>query len=167
MVSEKIVLIHEKIIKKTKEITDQTNRVMIMLGASKLLMDTVQPEDEVLKQLVDYLFQLWQHSGSIGVKIAVNGKIFTSDGFKPTCWMRSADITSGRKKVGTIEIYFPAETVSHDNDPFLFALAEDLGDYLSRRRPGKKQQKNDTVTCHAYALTVNYRQSFDRNNRVV
>lgn len=78
-----------------------------------------KPVEETLQQLAMIFPAAWQYPEYTVVKIAFEGKIYHSVGFKETIWVQKQQFETISGKKGSIEIYYTREFVNEDEGPFL------------------------------------------------
>ena len=121
-------------------LSERIKELTALHKTARLLQNDNKPIGELLAELVEYLPPAWQYPEVTGAKIAVNGLIATTAGFRVTPWMQAAEIQMRGKEPGTIEVCYLEERPQLVEGPFLAeerelidSLAEMLRNYLEHR----------------------------------
>jgi len=95
------------------------------------------PMEKICREIIESIPPGWQYPEICQAKIILDNNIYSSDEFKETSWVQSADIKMQDSTIGSIHVYYTEEMPAEDNGPFLKeearligTIAERLGHYI-------------------------------------
>ncbi len=106
------VLIEYSIHEKVKELNCLCNIASLMLDHQKSI-------EKIFHAVVGCLPPSWQYPDIACARIVFRDQEYVSAGFKTSRWKQSANIFSGREKVGAIEVYYQKKRPIMYEGPFL------------------------------------------------
>lgn len=86
---------------------------------ANLIMDHQKSIEEIFQTVVGYLPASWQYPDIACARIVFGDQEYVSKRFRPSVWKQSADIFTGREKVGVVEVYYQKEMPVLYEGPFL------------------------------------------------
>ncbi|MFH2058747.1 MAG: helix-turn-helix transcriptional regulator [Pseudomonadota bacterium] len=90
-----------------------------LYNVTRLLVDHKKSLEEIFQTVVYYLPSSWQYPDIACARIVFEGQKFVSAGFKTSKWKQSANIVSGSKTIGVIEVFYLKKMPVMDEGPFL------------------------------------------------
>lgn len=130
---------------KTHDLGERIKEINCLLGISKLIENKENTLDDILQGTADLIPPSWQYPEITCAGIMLGDKEYTTDNFKETEWVQSADINVNNEKVGFLDIYYLKEMPEFDEGPFLKeernllnAVAERLGHVVEAKNSEKK-----------------------------
>ncbi len=139
-VAERLSTAAEKV-RAEHALRERVKELRCLYGIAKLVERHEPSLDGLLQGAADLLPPSWQYPEIACARIRFEGKEYKSAGFQETGYRQSADITTGGKKVGVVEVFYAKKTPPADEGPFLQeeralidAVAEGLGRTVKRIR---------------------------------
>ena len=130
--------------KALKERTKELN----CLHALARVVEERDSTDELLTQAVRLIPPAWQFSKDAMARIVLRDQTFATEGFEPTSWSMSADMTVAGTRVGFVEVAYRSKHRADDEGPFLKeerallnTFAERLGHVVERIEDGEALQR--------------------------
>ena len=127
------------------DMTERIKELSCLYGLSQLVEQNDNSLDRIFRGLVDLVAKSWQYPEITCARIIFEGVEFKTDNFRQTPWVQSADIYTGKKKSGVMNVYYLQECSESDEGPFLKeerelldALAERLGRIAERKAAEEK-----------------------------
>ena len=134
-----------KIDKIVRDMAERIKELSCLYGLSQLVEQNDNSLDCIFQGLVDLVAKSWQYPKIACARVIFEGIEFKTDNFRQTPWVQSADIRTGNKKSGVLEVYYLQECPQSDEGPFLKeerelldALAERLGRIAERKASEEK-----------------------------
>lgn len=134
-----------KIDKIVHDMTERIKELSCLYGLSQLVEQNDNSLDCIFQGLVDLVAKSWQYPKITCARVIFEGAEFKTDNFRQTPWVQSADICTGNKKSGVVEVYYLQECPQSDEGPFLEeerklldALVERLGRIAERKAAEEK-----------------------------
>jgi len=124
-----------------KTLNERGKELNCLYGISSL---TEKPDislEEIVQGTVDLIPPSWQYPDITCARIIIEGKEYTTENFRETEWVQTADVTIHGRRAGTVEVYYLEERPQSDEVPFLkeernllYEIAERLGKITERKR---------------------------------
>ena len=122
-------------------LTEREKELNCLYELSRLIEDHDILSDDLLQELPFLLQSSWQHPEATCARLVIGDRAFVTHNFRATKWRQIADIVSGGKQAGRIEVYSIGDGPASGKDPFIEeerrlidAVAERLGKALERRQ---------------------------------
>lgn len=124
-----------------KTLNERVKELNCLYGISGL---TEKPDislEKIVQGTVDLIPPSWQYPDITCARIIIEGKEYTTENFRETEWVQTADVTTHGRRAGTVEVYYLEERPQSDEGPFLkearnllYEIAERLGKIAERKR---------------------------------
>ncbi len=98
---------------------ERVKELTCLYGIAQLSEKVGISTDEMLQSIVDLLPPAWQYPEITSARITLDGRAYTTEGFKVSALMQSEDIVVRGEKRGSIEVVYTRETPELDEEPFL------------------------------------------------
>ena len=125
-----------------------THQIVCLRTISKVLADSEKEVHDVLNTLVHLLPEGWQYPTNTCAKVVWGDMTIESVNFKDTKWKQSADVRTGNKVIGSLDICYLEERPDAEEGPFLVderslleTVAAELGSYLNHKRLERLQNQ--------------------------
>ncbi len=110
---------------------ERVKELRTLYRASRIINRHDIPMTERLEELVGLLPGGWLYPRLTETRIALNGMVVHSDGFRVTPWMQTATVHTDGTRLGQIDVALTEQRPDRDEGPFL-AEERDLLDNLAR-----------------------------------
>lgn len=124
-----------------RDLGDRVRELKCMGLVSRYLSEHTGPLDELIPQVLQCLRDAMRHPDITCAAVTLNGVRYATDNFIETPWKLSGDVMAGRKRAGTIELYYLEERSEDSTGPFLPEEADLLNElgvqlavFLARRK---------------------------------
>ena len=146
------------------DLSERVKELPCLYDISKLTEDTSLGFEEVLKRIADRIPQALQFPDLVHVRIVIDGKQYSSEGFKSSDCILSEDILSEGNVIGHIEVYYSRKASSEGQSCFLTeeaqmieAVADQIGNLKERVDSTRKlkefdEKKSEFVSAVAHEL---------------
>ncbi len=124
----------------------------------------VQPElslEQVLQGIVELLPPAWLYPESTSAKIVLDGRVYSTPGFKEGLNQQRAEILISGEKRGVVEVTYQEEKPELDEGPFLKeerslidAVAKEVAIILKRRQDEEEKLRLEEQLRHADRLVT-------------
>lgn len=108
---------------------------------AEILLNAEEPLEEMLQTVADVLPPGWQYPEIAAARITLDGRAYTSKGFRQAPWQQREDIIVSDRNAGTVEIFYLDERPDEDEGPFLkeergllSLVALKVGEAIERKR---------------------------------
>ncbi|MBA7647218.1 Adaptive-response sensory-kinase SasA [subsurface metagenome] len=119
-----------------------------LYGISNLVEKPDITLEEIIQGTVNLIPPSWQYPDITCARIIIEGKGYTTENFRETEWVQTADVTTHGRRAGTVEVYYLEERPQSDEGPFLkeerhllYAIAKRLGKIAERKRAEEALRK--------------------------
>lgn len=150
--SERIKVVHD--------LEERVKELNCLYEISRLIEGHGNEIDKILKGITAILPRSWLYPEITCARIVLEGKEFLSDFFETSQWKQTSDISIGKNKSGSVEIYYLKEMPTIDEGPFLKeerllidAVAERIG-RVSERIKAEQQIEIEQTTLKNMNITL-------------
>ena len=98
---------------------ERVKELNCLYNITLLIMDHLKSIEQICHAVVDYLPPSWQYPDIACARIVFRDQEYTSSDYKTSRWKQSANILSGREKVGIVEVSYQKKMPIKDEGPFL------------------------------------------------
>ena len=117
--------------------------------------------DEVLQGVVELLPPAWLHPEVASARIMLDGKVYSTPGFRDGPYSQSADVISGGERIGVVEVFYREAEPELDEGPFLAeerslidSVAREVAQFFDRKRAEKERSHLKDQIRHADRLAT-------------
>lgn len=117
--------------------------------------------DEVLTSTVNLIPQAWQYPELTQSRIMLNGRTYSTPGFKSSPYKQTANIMVNGKKRGAVEVVYTEKKYTLDEGPFLKeerhlinTIAKELALIMERKQSELEEKKLQSQLRHADRLAT-------------
>jgi PAS domain S-box-containing protein len=142
----------EKLKKQTHDTEERVKEINCLYGATQLIADLNNTLDSVFQGTVDLIPPSWQYPEVTCARIIFDGKVYKTSNWKKSKWMQSADIITGQRKSGVIEVSYLKKKPEIDEGPFfkeeknlIVGLARILRDFTEHKKADEKLKLSDEL----------------------
>ncbi len=109
----------QEISKALSRFLERSKELNCVYKVEELLHQQDLTTDRLFKKLLEIMPSGWQYSTVCEVRITYMGKVYSSDDFRETDWMQSADLVVDNNVVGSIEVAYTQLIKETGNSQFL------------------------------------------------
>ncbi len=135
--------------RKSSDLAERVKELSCLFGLSKLIEKPNISLEEIFAGTVRLLPPAFQYPEITCARLTFEAREYTTDNFKESRWMQSADIKSPGGKAGKLEVFYLGEKPGTDEGPFIKeekdlidAIAQRLGRVIERKQT---QEKNEII----------------------
>lgn len=140
---------------------ERVKELTCLYGISRLTEREGAPLDELLTRVAQLIPPGWQYPEATEARIIVDGRAYSTAGFREGGQMQSAAIAVGDDPRGTVEVLYSREMPEQDEGPFLReerhlidAIAGSVGVILEQRRAAEEKRLLEEQLRHADRLAT-------------
>jgi signal transduction histidine kinase len=140
---------------------ERVKELTCLYGISRLTESEGAPLGELLERVVQLIPPGWQYPEATEARIVVDGREYSTAGFREGGQVQSAAITVGDEPRGLVEVLYTREMPELDEGPFLReernlidAIASRVGMILEQRRAGEEKRLLEEQLRHADRLAT-------------
>ncbi len=131
----------KKVNKLLQSLQERAKELNCLYRIEEILSRHDSPLDQICRDIIESIPPGWQYPEICRAKIIIENKTVSSDAFKETPWVQSADIKVQDNVIGSIHVYYTEEMPAEDDGPFLKeevrlikTIAERLGHFIMHQK---------------------------------
>jgi signal transduction histidine kinase len=121
------------------ELRERVKELTCLYGIARVVGQLGASIDEVLQGVTELLPPAWLYPEITCARIVVDGRAYTTDGFRETPFRQVAEIVVDKRKVGFVEVVYIERKLTMDEGPFLVeernlidSVAREVGIFYQR-----------------------------------
>lgn len=143
------------------ELRERIKEITCLYGIARVTARLDASFDEVIQSITDLLPPAWLYPEIASARIVLNGRSYVTADFHETPYRQAADIVSGEKKIGIVEVAYAEAKVAMDEGPFLAeerrlidSVAREITGYYERIRTEEEKSFLQSQLRHADRLAT-------------
>ncbi len=130
------------------DLRERIKELRCLYGIAQLVERCGDSLGRLLQAIADLIPPSWQYPDVTCARISLDGKQYTTDGFRATRWKQFADIAVSGENTGRVEVYYLKMMPDSDEGPFLKeeralidAIAERMGRIVERMQAAEEVRR--------------------------
>jgi signal transduction histidine kinase len=143
------------------ELRERIKEITCLYGIARVTARLDASFDEVMQGITDLLPPAWLYPEIACARIALEGRTYVTEGFSETPYRQVADIVSGGKKIGFVEVVYTEAKVAMDEGPFLAeerrlldSIAQEVAYFCERTKAEEEKAFLQSQLRHADRLAT-------------
>jgi signal transduction histidine kinase len=143
------------------ELRERIKEITCLYGIARVVAQTAASFDEIIQGIAGLLPHAWLHPEISCARIVLNGRSYTTEGFRESPYRQVSDIVVNNEKVGFVEVLYLERRLTLDEGPFLAeerslidSVAREVAVFYERSRATEERASLQDQLRHADRLAT-------------
>jgi len=140
---------------------ERVKELTCLYGIAQAAESVDAPLEETIERVVRLLPTAWQYPEIAAARITLDGRAYTSPGYRSSSWQQSAEVRIGRQRRGAVEVVyleerpeFAAGAFLQEENKLIAAVAREVALIVERREAEKERAHLQQQLIHADRLAT-------------
>ncbi len=101
------------------ELRERVKELTCLYGIARVVAQTGAPFDAIIQDIADLLPPAWLYPEIACARIVLDGRSYSTEGFRETPYRQISDVVVDNQKVGFVEVAYLEKKLTLDEGPFL------------------------------------------------
>jgi signal transduction histidine kinase len=143
------------------ELRERVKELTCLFGIARVVAQTAAPFDAIVQEIANLLPPAWLYPEIACARIVLNGKSYSTKGFRETPYHQSSDVVVDNQNVGFVEVAYLEKKLTMDEGPFLAeernlidSVAREVAIFYQRTRADEEKALLQDQLRHADRLAT-------------